>query len=208
MAKSSTPRSRPGGRSADISARVTDAVLSLLVEDGAEGCTVPRVAERAGVQRTTLYRRYADRWAMIIGALTARAEATVPAASSGRFADDLRAILTRVAEAMDSRLGAAVMIVAATLRNRPDRDEATRFWRTRLAQLDPLFDAAIERGELARDVDREELFAFAAGPVHFRLFVTQQPVDEAWIEAIVEAILGRYARAPDHAALGDRPPPA
>ena len=60
---------RPGGRTAKVSRRINDAVLKLLVEGGIEACTFAAVAERAAVERSTLYRRYEDRWAMMIDAI-------------------------------------------------------------------------------------------------------------------------------------------
>lgn len=189
---STFPNSRPGGRAANVTARITQAAIDLLIEGGIEACTFANVADRAAVQRSTLYRRYDDRWAMIMEAIANRADTTMTATGEGTFANDLRDVLTKLGAALASPLGAAGMMAAANLRGEPDREKARRYWPTRLKQLDPMFDAAIDRGELPADIDREELFAFAAGPLYFRVFVTQQEPDPACIDAIVEAIRARY----------------
>ena len=51
------PKRRPGGRTADVTERVHRAIVELLIEGGVEACTFSAVAERAAVDRSTLYRR-------------------------------------------------------------------------------------------------------------------------------------------------------
>ena len=63
-----------------------------------------------------------------------------------------------------------------------------------MEQLAPMFDAAIERGDLAPDVDREELFTFASGSIWFSRFIAARPVDEAAIDRIVAAVCTLYCR--------------
>jgi AcrR family transcriptional regulator len=53
---------RPGGRTADVTNRVHEAIIELLVEDGVQACTFSAVAERAGMELSTIYRRFPDRW--------------------------------------------------------------------------------------------------------------------------------------------------
>ncbi|WP_173476330.1 TetR/AcrR family transcriptional regulator, partial [Streptomyces sp. 150FB] len=56
----SPPARRPGGRGARIRTRVLDAVRAHLLAYGYDGLTVDAVAARAGVHRTTVYRRWHD----------------------------------------------------------------------------------------------------------------------------------------------------
>src|SRR6478736_4188623 len=57
-----TATSRPGGRSARVQQAVHQAVRSLLEENGGDrtALSVPLVAERAGVNSSTIYRRWGD----------------------------------------------------------------------------------------------------------------------------------------------------
>src|SRR4051812_16535429 len=103
---------RPGGRTAQVTQRVLDAVLDLLVEGGAEACTYRSVADRAGVERSTLYRRYPDRWEMMIDAFMARAAADVMPPLAGSFAADLKAVLTKLTEQLELPIGPALVGVA------------------------------------------------------------------------------------------------
>ena len=110
---STFPNSRPGGRAANVTARITQAAIDLLIEGGIEACTFANVADRAAVQRSTLYRRYDDRWAMIMEAIANRADTTMTATGEGTFANDLRDVLTKLGAALASPLGAAGMMAAS-----------------------------------------------------------------------------------------------
>ncbi len=69
-----TRQKRPGGRTAEVTRRINEALLELLAEGGLEACTFQNVAHRAGVERSTLYRRTPDRWPTIIDAIIELAE--------------------------------------------------------------------------------------------------------------------------------------
>lgn len=192
IAGSAVVQKRPGGRTAETTCRVNAAVIELLIQDGVQSCTIPAVAARAGVERSTLYRRYSDRWAMIIDVIAAKAEELVSAPNFGSFEKDLSELLRRLAELLDGPLGPAVMMVAAAVKAGATPENADRFWRTRVKQLQPMFDAAIARGELRAGLNPEEAFALAAGPIYFRTFVSRERVDGPFIRRIVASICELY----------------
>jgi len=183
---------RPGGRTAEVTARIHRAVEDLLFRGGSAECTFAQVAERAGVERSTLYRRYADRWEMMIDALTARAGTDVQPDLEGSFEQDLRSVLRRLRDTLDSAYGTALLAVVGELRAGGRADRARLFYNTRLGQLEPMFEAAIARGELPADFDRGDLIAFGAGPIYFRILVAGRPADDAFIERIVGLICDRF----------------
>jgi AcrR family transcriptional regulator len=61
---------RPGGRTAAVSSAIRTAVEELVAEQGRDKVSIPMVAERAGVNRTTIYRRWPDAAAMINDIMT------------------------------------------------------------------------------------------------------------------------------------------
>ena len=183
---------RPGGRTADITARVHQAVIDLIVEGGFDACTFSNVAERAGVDRSTLYRRFPDRWDLIIDTWMTRASQDVMPELSDNFADDLRSVLRRLTDVLESPLGPALLGIAAELRSREGTDFSRTYFDARMQQLSPMFDAAIGRGELPADVDREALFTFAAGPIYFRMFIAARKVDDPFIAGVVGGVCALY----------------
>ena len=183
---------RPGGRTAEVTQRVHQAIIDLLVEQGVQGCTFTAVAERAGIERSTLYRRFPDRWEAIIDALIAVAEKDVMPDLGGSFAHDLRSVLIRLRDTLQTALGPAVLAVGLELRSGRADHYPRAYFDRRMAQLAPMFDAAIARGELAPDVDREVLIAFAAGPIYFRTFIASHSVDDTFIDTAVANVCRLY----------------
>ena len=108
------------------------------------------------------------------------------------FAEDLASVLRKLIEILESRLGPALLRVAAELRARDDKEFSRTYFDARMAQLEPMFEAAIARGELPADIDREGLFSAAAGPIYFRMFIAARRIDEDFIRAIVSNICWLY----------------
>ena len=187
-----TRQKRPGGRTADVTRRINDALIELLAEGGLEACTFQNVASRAGVERSTLYRRNPDRWPTIVDAIIELAEQETARFDTGSFRADLEATLLNLAKVLESPLGPSLMEVAGALQSGVAPGQAERFWASRQQQLAPMFEAAVERGELPADVDRDELFAMAAGPIYFRKYVASKPLTDAWVHKVVGQVCDRY----------------
>jgi AcrR family transcriptional regulator len=187
-----SPRKRPGGRTAEVTDRIRGAVLSLLLEGGFEACTIKNVAERAGIERSTLYRRYPDRWGAIIDTVISWIQRDSPPIETGTFAGDIRNVLTHLAASISTALGPAIVAAAGALHSEDRVAEARVFFERRMGQLQPMFDAAVERGELLKDVDAEELFVFATGSIWFSKFIASRTVDQAAIDRLVQAVCTLY----------------
>lgn len=187
-----TRQRRPGGRTAEVTRRIHQAVLELLAEGGIDACTIQNLASRANIERSTLYRRNPDRWPIIIDAIIDFAERETAPHDTGSFRGDLRATLLNLARALNGKLGPALMAVAAALQGGAAPGQAERFWQSRMKRLDPMFDKAIDRGELQPDLEREELFSMAAGPIYFRRFIASRQVDDAWVEKVVDDVCRNY----------------
>lgn len=185
-------RRRPGGRTADVTARVHRAITELIVEGGLEACTFSAVAERAGVERSTLYRRFPDRWDAIIETWMERARMDVMPDLGASFAEDMASVLRKLVEILESPLGPALLKVAAELRARDDKDYSRAYFDARMTQLAPMFDAAIGRGEIPADIDREALFTAAAGPIYFRMFIASRRIDDDFIHTMVSNVCWLY----------------
>lgn len=187
-------KQRPGGRTAETSDRILAAVVELLVERGAEECTFTNVAEKAGVERSTLYRRYANRWAMISEALFAHHQIDFAIETTGDFRSDMTAHLRKIAASLDSPPGRAMVVAAAIAR--VDRvPEGGRYWANRRQQLQPLIDAAVASGQIRAGIDPDELFAASDGPLFFRMLIANKPIDEPFIAGVVDNLCRLYSVA-------------
>jgi len=92
---------RPRSRAADEA--ILRAALKVFIEDGVEGASIERIADRAGVARTTVYRRWSSKEKLIAEAIaSARGEEERWAADRAKFdkspeplIDALAAVVTR-----------------------------------------------------------------------------------------------------------------
>ena len=164
-------RRRPGGRTADVTRRINEATIELLGEGGLEACTFQNVAARAGIERSTLYRRNPDRWPTIVEAIIELAERETAAFDTGAFRTDLKSTLSNLARVLESPLGPSLMEVAGALQSGAAPGQAERFWEHR----------------------REQLFAMAAGPIYFWKFVASKPLTEEWVAKVVDQVCDRYS---------------
>jgi AcrR family transcriptional regulator len=183
---------RPGGRTAEVTGRVHKAIIDIILEAGVDACTFTAVAERAGIERSTLYRRFPDRWDAIIDTWMTWVAADVMPDLSDSFPQDLQSVLRRLVDALESPLGPALLNVVAALKSKSGGDYTREFFDRRMVQLAPMFDAAVQRGELPADVDREELFTFAAGAIYFRMFIAARKVDEDFLQSILSKVCWLY----------------
>jgi AcrR family transcriptional regulator len=183
---------RPGGRTADVTRRINEAILELLAEGGIENCNFQNVAARASVERSTLYRRNPDRWPTIMQAIIHLAERETGTFRTGSFRADLLGTLLNLLRVLNGPLGGPLMSVAAALQGGAAPGLAEQFWESRQRHLAPMFEAAIERGELPADVDRDRLFAMAAGPIYFRRFIASQPVTDDWVRGVLHQVCDSF----------------
>ena len=175
---------------------ILDATRELLAEGGVHGLTVEGVAARAGVAKTTIYRRWRSKDELAFAVLIDMVEQFVATPDL----DDTRAELVAF-------VGAAVRILGTTLMGRvmqglvsdlaADPELARRFREqvvaTRVAEVHRLVERGIERGDLRADTDRQLIHELLFGPVYYRLMLSGAPLDEGLAERVVDAVLPAFA---------------
>src|ERR1700757_2562979 len=185
---------RPGGRSARVRREVLAATLQILLEEGLAATTIPAIAERSGVHHTSIYRRWNDRTALIREAALSAvdAEATVP--DTGNLRSDLIAGLDEVRKLLISPLG-TVLLDAARSRD-DDLNELRRtYWDARLDHCSVIVERAVARGELPAGTDHRLVFELLIGPIHARMLLSPDPLDDVSTTTIVAAVLNGVANA-------------
>ena len=188
------PRKRPGGRTARTGAAVLAATLEILAEDGFGALTIDAVAEKAGVHRTTLYRRWGTRERLVVDALAAQSTTEIPIPDTGTIQSDTEAIAKMVSANLASPLGRAL---AQGMVGHGEDDEirsvTEEFWRTRFERTDVVVNRAIERRELPEDTDPRLVVEMVVAPVWFRSIVTRSPIDDALITQVVETVIRGFS---------------
>src|SRR5688500_8391221 len=92
---------RPGGRTARVRRDVLRAAGDVLAERGLAGLDLSDVAERAGVGKTTVYRRWGTTTALVADLLADMAETSSPRSRKGSLLEDLQANAALVQKTLD-----------------------------------------------------------------------------------------------------------
>lgn len=185
-------RGRP--RSAQADEAILDAAIDLFAACGFDGLTVEGVAARAGVGKTTVYRRYPSKVDLVMDAAECLAaqRAAVPDTRNAR--DDLLALANGLVTFLTTT-AAGRMIPALVADRRRNADLAAahaRFVAERRERYKRVVQRAIERGELRSDVDVELVVDVLVAPIFYRYLISGAPLDDAFTEALVDAVLSAF----------------
>ncbi|ONH60484.1 hypothetical protein CcI49_11530 [Frankia sp. CcI49] len=192
-------RRREGGRSARVRRATLDAAMGLLFELGPDEFTVSRVAERAGVNESSIYRRWGTREGLLFGALSDYAE-EYPVPDTGSLRGDLIAFAEALAGFFSTPPGAALSRALAAAKESAELGrQRTYHAQLRMDQLFEMVERGVSRGEIGPSVDRRLLLDMVIGPLHMRTVLTREPIDDDLPTRLVDAVLTGLAGAdPQH----------
>ncbi|MFF0868130.1 TetR/AcrR family transcriptional regulator [Nonomuraea sp. NPDC050227] len=167
------------------------ATLAELAAHGFRGLTVENVAERSGVHKTTVYRRWGNVEGLISDALELAKDEPWPIPDTGCVEGDLRAVVQLVRGGFaDPELGPVSSAFVAAAVQSPEAARALHaFFAARHDQSAEVVRRAIARGELPDVVDVREVIRVAVAPVYYRLFVAHEPVSERDADRAADAAL-------------------
>jgi AcrR family transcriptional regulator len=182
---------RPGGRTARTRAAVLDATLSELAERSWDQISVETIASRAGVHKTTVYRRWGGKDQLVAEALETAADRRIGLPDTGDVDQDLRALARAVLALLTSREGAATVraLVAGAQETQDVGQVVRRFWTVRLARVGPIVERAVARGQLPHGTSPDELMRYLAAPLFHRLLVTAEPLTKAAADQAAAVVL-------------------
>jgi AcrR family transcriptional regulator len=182
--------SRPGGRSARVRSAVISATLAELAARGYSGTSPESVAARAGVHKTTIYRRWRTKEMLVLDAMLHQAGQIVAVPNTGSFRGDLMELARRSVAIQTSPAGAAVVrAVAGEAPGNPEMAAASRrFWTERLELDRTIVERARARGEIDAHTAARPVIEALLGPLYFRLLVTGEPLDANFVEAVVDLV--------------------
>ncbi|MFH9088174.1 TetR/AcrR family transcriptional regulator [Streptomyces sp. NPDC017673] len=197
--QSRTPASRTGRpRSAAADTAILAATREALVELGWSKLTLGDVATRAGVAKTTLYRRWAGKNELVVDAVAELFdELELP--DRGSLAADIEGVVLQFAAILarpEAKSGLMAVVAEAT------RDDALRE-RIRASIVDRQMRLVLagraraqRRGELPPEPDPGEatrtvdlIFDVVAGAVVHRTLVSGKPADENWVRSFTRLLL-------------------
>jgi AcrR family transcriptional regulator len=169
---------------------VLDATSALLTEVGYDQLSIDDVASRAGVHKTTVYRRWPTKPALIADAARVQAAEDVPIPDTGTLLGDLQALAREVAGSIGSDAGArrARTIIAAAASSDELAAVMNSFWAHRLGEASAIIQRAVDRRELPDTTDADLLIEAVVGPIWLRLLLTGEAIDDAFADDIAELV--------------------
>jgi len=177
---------------------ILDATRELLADEGDVGSlTVEAVAARSGVAKTTIYRRWRDKWELALDAVMID---LLP-----RFADpvdvgDTRKELTTFVDSVTTLwasppYGPAMQGLISEIATEP---ELARVYREQVVeprreQLRPVIERGIARGDLRPGTDLRLVHELLVGPILYRLLLSGPPLDRKLTASLVDAVLDSFS---------------
>lgn len=157
-----------------------------LLRDGQE-IGVAEVAERAGIHRSTVYRRWPTRADLLAEALTLHtSRLRIP--NTGSWDQDARTMARELARFFADPVEHAMNAAMAAAHDRELTDAIRRHWQPLVEAMEAIVARAIERGELADDADPRVFVDLLTGPLlSHTLLMREQPGDD-YIERLVTAV--------------------
>jgi AcrR family transcriptional regulator len=149
------PRGRGRPRSEEAHRAILAAVIELLPEHGLRGLTIEAVAARAGVGKTTIYRRWNNKNELVVEAIE-QLRPPGPPPDTGTLLGDLDAMVALQRERLQaSQLPRLMPRVLAEASEDPElhADIVARAVLPIRAALTEMVRRGVERGELRQDLD-------------------------------------------------------
>jgi AcrR family transcriptional regulator len=188
--KSGTGEPRIDGRVRRSREAVLAATFALLSEAGLGGVSVDEVARRSGVAKTTIYRHWPTRSALLLEACSKlSSRPTIP--DTGSLKGDLVALSTTVAERLSTGRWSSVL---PSVMDAAEREpELAQIHAQLHADMMSAFRAVIAeaqaRGELPKTASASDLIGAIVGPLFYRRWFSREPVTPAVAKAVVERAL-------------------
>lgn len=190
LAAGAPKRGRPRSEQADRA--ILQAAGELLAERGLSGMSIEEVAARAGVGKTTIYRRWSSRGALALDAFLAQFQRQQPLPDTGSLRGDLLAALRAWIRSVTTTSAGPVL---AGLIAEAQMDPAlANAWRERVVeqlrgQHKVMLDRAVERGEIPSETDYELVLDLLFGAAYHRLLHGHQPLTDRFARGVVDAVV-------------------
>jgi AcrR family transcriptional regulator len=193
------PASRPGGGPGPSGTAATDprvlisrervltTTLDLLMEAGLADLTIDELSRRSGVAKTTIYRHWPNRSAIVIDACSRMTDHQEPPPDTGTLDGDLRAILTGIVGLLGTARWSAILpsIVDAAEHDPQFASIHSRIQRGHAAPLRAALDQAARRGEISPAADRDAIAAALLGPLYYRRWFSREPIDAEFVDMLI-----------------------
>ena len=166
------------------------AAIEVLALTDYGGMTIDAVAARAGVNKTTIYRKWQTKAELVRAGLTSLSERVRFGISSGDLRSDLLRVGHQIRAFVVSIEGRSLMRLRILEHPEPELAEiAADLQERQRREVLAMMEAAVARKELGRDVDILLLLDMYWGALYARLVMRNEEVDDATLARMVDVLM-------------------
>lgn len=189
--QSDAGRCAPGRpRSAKSHQAILDAAQTLLAERGIFNLTIEAIAERAGVSKASIYRRWPNKNALVVAVMLDAADAADAQWRNASPREELRNRLIGLSNIVNST-GCYLTEIIAAAQTEPELAElfSRDFVRSRREQGIAVLRRGVAQREFSADLDVELAYDALFGPIFYHVLMTRKALAEAYIDRLLALVL-------------------
>ncbi len=162
-----------------------------LSQSGLAGVSIDEVSRVSGVSKTTIYRHWPSRSALLIDACSRLGGAREPP-DTGCLRGDVHALAANLADQLRTASWSSVYpsIIDATERDAGIAAMQTEWHKGLMAPFEEVVQRAKDSGEMPSDRPAADLVAETVGPLFYRRWFSKEPIDDRFVNAVVDAAVG------------------
>jgi len=197
-----TGEKRPPGRPRSEESRqsILNSTLKLLKQNGFPELSIEAIAADASVGKTTVYRWWPTKAALVADAFFASAEDELQFPNTGSVERDMRLQMRRVIRIFRSERGKVVAALLAGGQSDPELLEAfrERFLWPKRRQAYQTLQRGIDRGELPANSDLDLILDSLYGPIYMRFLIRHDRLHEGFADELCGLVLQGLQRRLRH----------
>jgi AcrR family transcriptional regulator len=187
-------------RDARTTQSILKAALELGMELGFDGLTVEGIAARAGVGKSTIYRRWTDAWSIVVDAVFADATRIAPVQDRATARESFRVSMRLVARSFRGHFGEMLRpLIGRAQVDKSLRQALAKHWLSARREISrKIVRRGIASGELRAGLDPDIVLDALYGPLYHRLLLPYDGdavrLSDAYIDALIDAVFGGFER--------------
>jgi AcrR family transcriptional regulator len=184
-------------RSEESRQSILRSTLKLLKQDGGfPELSIEAIAADANVGKTTVYRWWPTKAALVADAFAASADRELRFHDTGSVQNDISQQMRRLIRIFLSKRGKVVQALLAGGQSDPELIEAfqERFLWPRRKQAYQTLQRGIDRGELPASIDLDLVLDSLYGPIYMRFLIRHRKLDEGFADELCALVLNGLKR--------------
>ena len=173
-------------RSQKLHQAILKAAVDLVLTDGFRAVSMEAIAEKAGVGKMTIYRRWPNKAAIVMDAFVMRVDSDTLFSPGKSFTESIRLQMRTMAKAFRGKDGALIRALLAEAQFDPELATALRerWTMPRRRMAIKYFEEGVRQGALRPGIDPDAMIDILYAPLYYRLQMGTGPLSDAYVDEI------------------------